>query len=293
MSNEQRKRRSRRKQKESQQLTYIEPKSFNKRKFVLTLCIVLGTVLALIFIMSLFFKVGDPDKKIFVSGNTLYTKQEVVEAAGIRQGDSLLNLNRAQLRARILQKLPYVSSVRVGITLPDIIKIEVTESAVQYSVESIDGNWWLMDANGKILEKTNWVDAKDYTQCLGLRIQIPELGKQAIGVDPEPTLDEEGNAVPPLLDGAASLAAMTQILNLLEKYGVLEGVTGVNMSDPGHIYIAYDDSFRVELGDHRNLEKKISWAIAAMEELDENRAGTIDVSFAENPKQAIFTPTGD
>ena len=291
MSNEQRKRRSRRKPKE--QLTYTEPKSFNKKKFVLTLGIVLGTVLALFFVMSLFFKVGNPDEKVFVSGNTLYTRQEVIEAAGIHQGDSLLNLNRAQLRARILQKLPYVSTVRIGIKLPDTIKIEVTESAVQYSVESVDGNWWLMDAEGKILSKTNWVDAKDYTQCLGLRIQVPQIGQQVVGVDPEPTFDEEGNPVPPLLDGGQCMETMSRILKLLEKYGILDGVTGVNMDDPGHIYIVYDDGFRIKLGDHQNMEKKLSWALATMAQLEENRTGTIDVSFAENPNQAIFTPVGD
>ena len=128
MDQEQRRRSPRRKPR--QQLTYTEPKVFNRKKFLLQLLIVAAVVISLVFIMSIFFKLGNEQESILVDGTKLYTTSEVIEAAGLREGDSILFLNRAQIRARILQKLPYVRTVRVGIKLPNTVKIEITESQV-------------------------------------------------------------------------------------------------------------------------------------------------------------------
>jgi len=47
-----------RRRRQRQQLTYTEPKPFNRKKFLLQLLIVAAVVIALVFVMSLFFKLG-------------------------------------------------------------------------------------------------------------------------------------------------------------------------------------------------------------------------------------------
>lgn len=282
-----------RRRRQRQQLTYTEPKPFNRKKFMLQLLIVAAVVIALVFVMSLFFKLGSTEEAVLVAGNDRYTTAQVIEAAGIREGDSILFMNRAKIRARILQQLPYVRSVRVGIKLPNTVNIEVTESQVLYSVEALDGNWWLLNDQGKVLEQTNWVDAKDHTVCKGLRIQIPEAGQQAVAADPEPTLDPEGNTLPLVLTGEQTLSTVLQICQLLERFGVLGEAASISIEDPVNIQVWYGERFRIDLGDHQNLEKKLGYAVSAMEELEDHRTGVIDVSFTINANQPVFTAFED
>lgn len=282
-----------RRRRQRQQLTYTEPKPFNRKKFLLQLLIVAAVVIALVFVMSLFFKLGSTEDSVLVAGNDRYTTEEIIIAAGVREGDSILFMNRAKIRARILQQLPYVRSVRVGIKLPNTVNIEVTESQVLYSVEALDGNWWLLNDQGKVLEQTNWVDAKDHTVCSGLRIQIPEAGQQAVAVDPEPALDPEGNTLPPVLTGEQTLSTVLQIIQLLERFGVLGEAASISIEDPVNIQIWYGERFRIDLGDHTNLEKKLGYAVSAMEELEDHRTGVIDVSFTINANQPVFTAFAD
>ena len=282
-----------RRRRQRRPLTYTEPKPFNRKKFLLQLLIVAAVVIALVFVMSLFFKLGSIEEAVLVAGNDRYTTAQVIEAADIKEGDSILFLNRAKIRARILQKLPYVRSVRVGIKLPNTVNIEVTESQVLYSVEALDGNWWLLNDEGKVLEQTNWVDAKDHTVCTGLRIQIPEPGEQAVAVDPEPALDPEGNTLPLVLNGEQTLSTVLQICQLLERFGVLGQAASISIEDPQNIQIWYGERFRFDLGDHLDLEKKLGYAISAMEELEDHRTGVIDVSFTVSAKEPVFTAFED
>ena len=282
-----------RRRRRQQPLTYTEPKPFNRKKFFLQLLIVAAVVIALVFIMSIFFKLGSLQDSVLVAGSNRYTTAQVIEAAGIREGDSVLFMNRATIRARILQKLPYVQSVRVGIKLPNTVNIEITESEILYSIEALDGNWWFLNSEGKVLEQTNWVDAKDHTVFSGVRIQIPTPGQQAVAAEPEPKVDPEGNTLPPILNGEQCLGTVLQAVKLLEQFGVLGEAASVNIEDPGNIYIWYGERFRIDLGDHTNLEKKLGYAVSAMEELESNRTGVIDVSFTINPSQPVFTAFQD
>lgn len=289
-----------RRRKPREQLVYKDPKPFNRNKFFLQLGIVLAVVLAVVLTMFIFFRVGtviNQDQEeviaVLVAGNDRYSTAQVVEAAGIEEDEALLNLNKAKIRARILEKLPYVSSVRVGIKLPDTVNIEITESQVFYAIESLDSNWWLMSCSGKILEQTNWLDAKDHTVVQGVRIQVPAVGQMAIAMEPEPQVDAEGNTVPVTVTGADTLSYTLEILGYLEKYGILGEIASVDVSGLGNIQLMYGDRFRIDLGDQKDLEKKISYAVAAIAEMESHRTGVIDVSFTVKPDQPVFTPYAD
>lgn len=300
MDNQKKNRPVRRRRRPRQQLVYTEPKPFNRKKFLLSLATVLAIVLALVLTLSIFFKVGHTENQdrdrvvsVLVAGNNRYTAAQVVDASGIEEGEALLSLNKSKIRARILEKLPYVSTVRVGIKLPDTVNIEITESQVIYAIEALDSNWWLMSASGKILEQTNWLDAKDHTLVTGLRIQVPTVGQQAVAMEPEPQVDAEGNTVPVTVTGAQTLSYALQILELLEKYGILGEAASVDVSGIGNIQVWYGEQFRIDLGDEKDLEKKISFAVATIAELESHRTGVIDVSFTVKPNQPVFTPFAD
>ena len=189
------------------QVHYAPAKPFNRNRFLLRLATVAAMVLAVVLGMSIFFRA----RQITVSGTEKYTPWDVKEASGIQDGDSLLGLSEARISARIRTALPYVGDVRVGIKLPDTVNIEITELAVVYGVEDSEGAWWLMDAAGRIVDKTYAATAKNYTCIAGVKVQNPAIGKQAIAAEGEST-----SGTP-----AERLRAATEILASLESNGIL------------------------------------------------------------------------
>ena len=170
-------------------VVYAQPTPFNKYRFLLYLASVVAVVLAIVFGMSIFFKVST----VTVVGNEKYSAWDIREASGIQDGENLLSVSEARVSNSITSKLPYVYRVRVGIKLPDTVKLEIVEIDVVYSVEASDGSWWLMRSDGMLTEKVSDADAKQHTKILGVQLANPEQGQQATAYQPE---QPEGETIP-------------------------------------------------------------------------------------------------
>ena len=164
----------------SADIVYTPPKPFNRNRFLLRLVTVVAVVLAITLGMSIFFKV----KNVYVSGMSKYTAWDVREASGIQEGDNLITLNRAKIAGGIKTNLPYADDVRVGIKLPDTVNIEIVELDVVYAVEATDNSWWLITADGNVIDRSSASSAKGYTQILGVEIQVPQIGQTAVAAEP-------------------------------------------------------------------------------------------------------------
>ena len=73
------------------------------------LCFVLICA-AIVGALVLFFKVDT----ISVSGNDRYSRETILAASGVSEGDNLFLLNKYDAAARITEALPYVESVRLS-----------------------------------------------------------------------------------------------------------------------------------------------------------------------------------
>ena len=280
-----------RSQKESQiQVQYTPAKPFNRNRFLLHMATVLAVVLAVVLVMSIFFKVG----QVMVSGAEKYTPWEIKEAAGIQDGDALLSLSEAKITAKIQEKLPYVGDVRVGIKLPDTVNIEITELQVVYAVEDSNGAWWLLDASGRIVDSTDTAAAKNHTRIEGVKIQSGAIGEQAAGYQPETGDSTQPSdqliATLPPISAAEQFSAAVQILTALEKNGVMGVVDTVNVSDPGALSLMYDDRYQVTLGDASRMEYKIGAMKSSIAELGQYQSGYLDVSFTIWPNEVGYRP---
>ena len=274
--------------KPSPEVVYTQPDPFNRKRFVLHLVTVAAVVLALVFGMSIFFKV-DADK-ITVSGTNKYTAWQVREASGIQDGENLLSLSDAKISGRIIAALPYVKQARVGIKLPDTVMIEIVEMQVVYSVEAEDGSWWLMSADGVLVEKTNSAEAGEHTKVLGVKLASPEVGKKAVAVEPVPTeTAEDGTLIPVTVLGSERLDAAVSILQYLEENSVLGQAASVDVSDMTRLEVWYGKQYQVNLGDTTQLKYKISLMKSAIDQMgDYHESGELDVSF-DIRQEAIFT----
>lgn len=275
-------------------VVYTPPGPFNRNRFLLQLASVIAVVLALLFGMSIFFKVDG--ERITVSGNEKYSAWQVREASGIQDGENLLTVSQAKISSSIIAALPYVEEVRVGIKLPDTVKIEIVELDVVYAVEAQDSSWWLMRADGGIIEKTTAADAQGYTRVLGVKVTDPQVGQKAAAYQPvseETTAD--GQPVPVTVNAAQQLEAAISVLQYLEDNGVIGEAASVDVTNLGSLEMWYEDRFQIILGDSTQMSYKIGLAKGAISELEAYDSGVLDVSLTVQPDsekayQVIFTP---
>ena len=277
------------------QVQYTAAKPFNRNRFLLHMATVLAVVIAVVLVVSIFFKVD----QVLVAGTEKYTPWEVKEAAGIQDGDALLSISEAKIAARVQKKLPYVGDVRVGIKLPDTVNIEIKELEVVYAAEDANGGWWLMDAQGRIVDKTDAAAAKDHTRIVGVKIKPTAVGEQAVASQPEVESSTQPSdaivATLPPVSAKEQLNSAIQIFTALEKNGVMGVVDSVDVSDLASLSLAYEDRlqvsqgnsprFQVSLGDSSRMEYKISVMKSTIAELGQYENGYLDVSFTIWPNE--------
>ena len=270
-------------------VVYTPAQPFNRNRFLLSLATVVAVVMALMFGLSIFFKV----EVITVSGADKYDAWVVKEASGIELGDNLLSFGKAKACGKITAALPYVESVRIGIKLPDTVNIEIKELDVAYSVKDSAGNWWLMTAEGRIVGNVNGATAGDYTNVLGVALDYPIAGQQAVAYE-EPASTEgtdTGAMTESVVRGSDRLTVALEILQYLEERGIIGEAASVNVADLGNIELWYGQRFRVKLGNNTNLAYKIECMDAAINGdngLKEYDSGILDISFTIKENQVIY-----
>ena len=283
---------------------YTPPKPFKRGRFILHLVTVAAVVFAIVLGMSIFFKV----ETVQVSGCSKYTPWEVSEAAGIETGSNLLGVSRAQVSGNIISNLPYVDTVRVGIILPDTVNIQITEQDIVYSIQDAAGGWWLMNDEGKLVDVTNGVTAKDYTQVLGVMLESPAVGQLAVAHEGElneiPLVDMETGEVPEpqetegeatesiTVDITASQRLQTAIsvLQVISTNSISGQIDSVDVTNLKAIELWYDERFQINLGDTMQLDYKISALRATIDRMEAYESGHLDLSFTNWVDKVGYTP---
>lgn len=291
-------------------VVYTPPKPFKRGRFLLHLITVATVVLAIVMGMSIFFKV----ETVKVSGCNKYTPWDVSEASGVEIGSNLMTISRAQISGNIISNLPYVDTVRVGIILPDTVNIEITELDVVYSIQDAAGNWWLMNADGKIVEGIDTVSAKGYTQVLGVRLESPSAGQQAVAqeeelttiplIDPEAEADQPEETTEPIqetldettptiavgITGAERLNTVMTVLKELSNNSITGQIDSVDVTSLSAVELWYDERFQVNLGDTNRLDYKIGALKATVSRMETYESGQLDISFTNWPDKVGYTP---
>lgn len=265
------------------EVVYTPAKPFSRNRFLLRLASVAAIVVALIFGISIFFKVD----VVTVSGADKYTPYMVQEASGIQNGDNLLTLDKVRASGKIIAALPYVESVRIGIQLPDTVHIEITEMDVVYSVKDSTGAWWLVNADGRVVINADSATAGSHTQILGIQLQSPVSGQQAVAADVVVSLGDDSQTTQNL-PGAPRLSAALSILQYLEDNSIIGTVASVDVTDLNNIQLWYGQQYQVLLGDTTQLGYKIQCMKTAIGKLEDYQEGILDVSFTTYPDQVPF-----
>lgn len=272
--------------KPARDVVYTQPPNFSRKRFLLQLGTMVIVVVALLFVMSLFFKV----EEVSVSGVSKYTEWDIREASGIQEGDNLLTLSKASICSRIYKRLPYVKTVRIARKLPDTVLIEIEELDVTYAVETEGEKWWLIRSDGVALEAIEPEKAETHTCIYGVTLQNPKTGEKVAAVQPQPTETmPDGTPVPVTVKAEEKLTAALTIMQNLESYGILGEVKRIDVTDIYDLRLWYGKDARilVRLGDHTRIPDKIELMEGAIRvELEPYAKGTLDVSKADGETKA-------
>lgn len=188
---------------------------------------VVAVVLALAAITAgciVFFRV----RTIRVEGSVRYTPEEVIAASGLKEGSYLALLDTVTMTRQIRAQLPYVERSGVRRQLPDTVIITVEETSVAAAVES-QGQWWLVNSAGKLLETAE--ESGNHPQLTGIELLTPAPGMTAM-VD-----QEEENR----WNGALEL------MRALEDRGELSKLTAVDCSAAGSLTVQYGEGLTLLL----------------------------------------------
>ena len=266
---------------------YTQPLPFNRDRLIVQLITVTAVVLAIVMGLSVFFKV----KTITITGADTYSAWAVREASGISEGDKLLTFSKIRAASQIMANLPYVKGVRIGIKLPDTVNIMIEEESVVYAIKSSDGQWWMMDSDGRVVEQANNAKAATATQALGVTLEAPAVNQKGVATEMTPSeTNELGELIPVTTTGAQRLTAALQILKALENNDIVGEAASVDVTSTEDIILWYGTRYQVNLGDTSRLDYKVDCMNDAILQMSDYQSGVLDISFTIWPNQVGYTP---
>ena len=266
---------------------YTQPLPFNRDRLIVQLITVTAVVLAIVMGLSVFFKV----ETITVTGADTYSAWAVREASGISEGDKLLTFSKIRAASQIMANLPYVKGVRIGIKLPDTVNIMIEEESVVYAIKSSDGQWWMMDSDGRVVEQANNAKAATATQVLGVTLEAPTVNEKGVATEMTPSeTNELGELIPVSTTGAQRLTAALQILKAQENNDIVGEAASEDVTSTEDIILWYGTRYQVNLGDTSRLDYKVDCMNDAILQMSDYQSGVLDISFTIWPNQVGYTP---
>lgn len=233
----------------------------NKRKKLIIRAVLGGTFLiaGLVVALLLFFNIN----KISVTGDGVYSSEEIIRVSEIEIGDNLIFLSKNRINKLVTEKLPYVGSVKLKRRLPAHLEIQVTKTDAVFGIAQ-DGFYTLLDRDGKVLE-TN-------VEYIGTDKTLLNAGKVVSAVVGEKIVLENEKLFP----------RIEEVYETCEKVG-LQGITEINITELHNIKVVYQGRITLELGktDGDRLSKKLAFGKAAIDKqnLEDNQfRGTINLT---------------
>ena len=268
-----------------QDVVYTQAKAFNRKRFLLQLVTVAAVVLAVLFGMSIFFKV----EQVQISGTVKYDPMEILEASGVNEGDNLLLLNKNRISASIKNQKNYINTVQIGRKLPGTVVISVTELDVFYAAQDQKGSWWLLSSAGKVVDTCAAADAEDLTMIIGVQLADPVVGSQAKAYEAAPQPNEDGEVTPVTVYAQEKLDLALSVIQTMENSGFIGSIAKVDVTDPGDIQLWYGTRFQMLLGNQNDLQRKIGALHQVLGTVDDHTSGILDASFTTWPNEVGHT----
>jgi len=196
-------------------------------------------------------------EEIIVEGaddESIYTIEEIIDAAGIVPGVNLLRLDTERFRQRLISNLVYIDSVTIRKNLPSTLTIQVSGAVEMANIEH-EGEHFIVSKNGRILGKADIITGN--TVFYGYEADEPVVGGYIRSVN------ERKNDM------------IYDIINTMEEVG-LKGIVSIDITDHLDIRMNYMNRVEILIGPETELETKLKSAVEMVtNEIDINESGTL------------------
>ena len=224
-----------------------------KRIWIGILALLVLALLAVWLLRSVFVV-----RSVEVTGNARVSDEEIVRAARVRFGASMLLVDEAELQRR-LNATGAVCLERVEKRYPSTLVLGVRErnrAAMLLHMSKI----CVLDAEGCLMESLNDVPDTDLVYVSGMRVLNLEMGA--------PLRAAEGQA-----------QAYCAVMRALQNQGANIYVSELDVSDVDNLRLITRTGIQVDLGDAENMDNKIAWMKGAVSDLERRGegGGTLDV----------------
>lgn len=230
-------------------------KKQTKRLIFYIVLLVSFTVVFFVLWFAVFFKV----KSIEIGGNLRYSKADILEAAGIAEGDNLYEIGEKELNSRLIEALPYIRSATLERKLPSTLVIGVEEdTAVMYS--EICGDTYLMSEDLTVLERSDSFDRSKMVELYAGDVSMCYSGKSIEYVD------------------SRMVNVVVKLYAVLKEYGLIDKVNSFTIKNRFDIQIRYDNRLDVYFGSVENIDVKVCFFNGILALLYEDESGRLDIS---------------
>ncbi|MEG1887169.1 MAG: FtsQ-type POTRA domain-containing protein [Oscillospiraceae bacterium] len=233
-----------------------------RKSFISVLLILVLATLTALSLTVLF-----PTQIITVAGESVYSAEQIIDAAGIPQGDNLILLPSDEIEKRIERTLPYTDRVKLKKILPGTVKISAFGAVTAGCYQAEDGNYLVSD-KGKVLEKV--ADVPEGIKFIkGLATQGQSAGEK---------LKVKSEEKQKISDALVSNSALSKI-----------AINYIDVSDDINIIMLAENRLIVELGTAASLNEKIAHFISMLPKMDATSQGVINLkSWTEIKPEAYF-----
>ena len=224
-------------------------------------------LMAALALVSLFFVVRRvlPVREFSVVGISPYESAEIIAASGVKRGDLLYSLDENKIEARILEKCPYLISVKIEPIFPNKLRFEVSARNARWYID-VEGSKYALDTNLAVIDETG--NAHGLTKLI-----LPNL-REVIGGD-----------VPQFGDSDTERKKTLETIAVIRSSSLFPRLTEVDLESRWDIRLVVDGVFSVVMGDRSDLEAKLKVLERILtEEMPQNCVGgSLDISNPELP----------
>ena len=196
---------------------------------------VLLSFFLMLFGASVFLKIIE----IEVIGASKYADEEIIKASGIAIGANMLFVDVIEAEQGIYSTLPYINDIKIEYSPPDKMRINVSETTALATIEYLDAVL-MIDSTGKILEQIN-TEQDELIEIRGFTPASAGLGSLLKADSGDDT----------------RLSYLKEVLVAIEKEGIQEGVSYIDVTNISYISFHYRGRFTVMLGTPDNIRHKL------------------------------------
>lgn len=247
---------SQRRKKEHVRITKAEMKRRRLRRRLITGALLLAAVAAgLVLSVTLLFRVtgyefqtadGQP------GGDTgTYTKEQIISTLGVAQGDNLFGFRTEEKEAVLDAAFPLLESIELRRRLPDTVILRVEPAEESYCIQTNTG-WLVLSRHRKVMAMAGSQPALPVLR--GAVMVVPQVG-QTLTLGTAIEDDKTGESLP-----SEEEKILTELLALLEQYGILQDVTEIDLTETENLFFGYQSRIRVNLGTVNSLDYKVKFA---------------------------------